>query len=341
MGRGSYEKKVHLAFIFALIMSLISLVGCSSSPTNSTDTKASSEKVMNIGIVQIVEHPSLDAARKGFIDALKANGYEEGKQVKLDYQNAQGQASNLTTISQKFANDKVDMIFAIATPSAQAAAQQTKDIPILITAVTDPVDAGVVKSMEKPDTNVTGTTDMNPVKDQLALIKQIKPNAKKVGIIYNTGESNTEVQIKIAKEAAPGLGLELELVGVTNSSEVKQAADALAAKVDAIYVPTDNIVVSALDSVLKVAEQAKIPVVVGEGDSVKKGGLITYGLDYYKLGYQTGEMAVKVLKGKAKPQDMAIETQKEFKLLINKKAAVNMGITIPDELLKKADEVFE
>jgi len=335
------KKTIHFALIFALIMTLISLVGCSSSPTNGTDSQSSSEKVKNIGIIQIVEHPSLDAARKGFIDALKAKGYEDGKQVKFDYQNAQGQPSTLTTISQKFVNDKVDMMFAIATPSAQAAAQQTKDIPILITAVTDPVDAGVVKSMDKPGTNVTGTTDMNPVKEQLELVKQVKPDAKKVGIIYNTGESNTEVQIKIAKKAAPGLGLELELVGVTNSSEVKQAADALAAKVDAIYVPTDNIVVSAIDSILKVAEQAKLPVVVGEGDSVKKGGLITYGLDYYQLGYQTGEMAVKILKGEAKPQDMAVETQKEMKLIINKKAAAAMGVQLPEELLKKADEVIE
>ena len=328
-------------FILALIISILTLVGCSSSTTNSADGNTASEKVKTIGIIQIVEHPSLDAARQGFMDALKANGYEDGKQVKFDYQNAQGQPSTLTTISQKFVNDKVDMMFAIATPSAQAAAQQSKDIPVLITAVTDPVDAGVVKSMDKPGTNVTGTTDMNPVKEQLELVKQVKPDAKKVGIIYNTGESNTEVQIKIAKEAAPGLGLELELVGVTNSSEVKQAADALAAKVDAIYVPTDNIVVSAIDSVLKVAEQAKLPVVVGEGDSVKKGGLITYGLDYYQLGYQTGEMAVKILKGEAKPQDMAVETQKEMKLIINKKAAAAMGVQLPEELLKKADEVIE
>ncbi|MFV9511311.1 ABC transporter substrate-binding protein [Tepidibacillus sp. LV47] len=336
------KKWIRGTLILVLIMSILSLVGCSTSTTTDTNnSKAANEKQKIIGILQIVEHPSLDAARQGFIDALKANGYEDGKQVKLDYQNAQGQVQNLTTISQKFVNDKVDMIFAIATPSAQAAAQQTKDIPILITAVTDPVTAGVVKSMDKPGTNVTGTTDMNPVKDQLALVKEVKPSAKKVGIIYNTGEANSEVQIKIAKEVAPELGLNLELVGITNSSEVKQAADALAAKVDAIYVPTDNTVVSALDSVLMVAEQTKIPVVVGEGDSVKKGGLITYGLDYYKLGYQTGEMAVKVLKGEAKPQDMPIETQKDMKLIVNKKAAKRMGVELSEELLKKADEVIE
>ncbi|TCS82442.1 ABC transporter substrate-binding protein [Tepidibacillus fermentans] len=335
------KKWIRGTLILALMISILSLVACSTSSTDTKDSKTSTEKQKTIGIVQIVEHPSLDASRQGFIDALKANGYEDGKQIKLDYQNAQGQVQNLTTISQKFVNDKVDLIFAIATPSAQAAAQQTKDIPILITAVTDPVTAGVVKSMDKPGTNVTGTTDMNPVKDQLALVKEVKPSAKKVGIIYNTGEANSEVQIKIAKEVAPELGLNLELIGITNSSEVKQAADALAAKVDAIYVPTDNTVVSALDSVLKVAEQTKIPVVVGEGDSVKKGGLITYGLDYYKLGYQTGEMAVKILKGEAKPQDMPIETQKDMKLIINKKAAKSMGVELSEELLKKADEVIE
>ncbi len=247
----------------------------------------------------------------------------------------------LTTIAQKFVSDNKDMIFAIATPSAQSAAQQTSTIPILITAVTDPVDAGIVNSMEKPGTNVTGTTDMNPIKEQLSLIKEIKPDAKVVGIIYNTGESNSEIQVQIAQSYAEELGLEFELVGITNSSEVKQAADSLASKVDAFYIPTDNTVVSSIDSVLMVAEEAKIPVISGESESVKNGCLMTYGLDYYKLGYQTGQMAVKVLKGEAVPADMAIETQKDMTLTINKSAAERMGVIIPQELLDRADEIIE
>ncbi|GBF11269.1 MAG: ABC transporter substrate-binding protein [Tepidibacillus sp.] len=335
------KKWLRGAFIFVLIGSLLSLIGCSSQSSTEVKETEETKEMVNIGIIQIVEHPSLDASRQGFIDALKALGYEEGKQVQFDYQNAQGNRDTLNTIAQKFVNDKKNMIFAIATPSAQAVAQQTNSIPILITAVTDPVSAGIVKSMEKPGTNVTGTTDMNPVKEQLQLVKKVKPEAKTVGIIYNTGEANSEVQVKMAQAAAEELGLTLELAGITNSSEVKQAADALAPKIDAFYIPTDNTVVSSMEAVLMVAEAGKLPVVVGEGDSVKRGGLITYGLDYYKLGYQTGEMAVKILKGEAKPENMAIETQKEMKLVINKKAAERMGVQLPEDLLQEADEVFE
>jgi len=338
------KKWLRGSMLLLLIITVLSFTGCSSatqeSPAPEAD-KGEATTLANIGIIQIVEHPSLDASRQGFIDALKEAGYEEGKNVQFDYQNGQGSRDTLTTIAQKFASDKKDLIFAIATPSAQAAAQQTSEIPILITAVTDPVVAGIVDSMEKPGTNVTGTTDMNPVKEQLALIKDLKPEAIKVGVIYNTGEPNSEVQVKMAQEAAKELGLDLELAGITNSSEVKQAADSIATKVDAIYIPTDNTVVSSLEAVIMVAESAKLPLVVGEGDSVKRGGIITYGLDYYKLGFQTGEMAVKVLKGEAKPADMAIETQKDMQLYVNKSAAEKMGVEIPQNLLDEADEIFE
>jgi len=307
--------------------------------SESSNTENSQDKVYEIGINQYVTHASLDAARQGFIDALKENGFEEGKNVKFDMLNAEGSPDTALTISQKFASEKKDLIFAIATPSAQASAQATTDIPILITAVTDPVSAGLVDSIEKPGGNVTGTTDMNPVKEQLALVSQLTTGTR-VGLLYNTGETNSEVQVNIAKEAAKDLGLTLELAGVTNSSEVKQAAESLVGKIDAFYIPTDNTVVSALDTVVAVAESNKLPVVVGEGDSVKNGGLITYGLDYYKLGYQTGEMAIKVLKGEAKPADMPIETQKDLKLYINETEAKKIGITIPQELLDKADEKY-
>ncbi|OEF99910.1 sugar ABC transporter substrate-binding protein [Vulcanibacillus modesticaldus] len=330
------NKLLKIGIMFFVLTTLLLFVGCSSDSANQPE-----QSLIKIGIIQIVEHPALDNARKGFIDALKDAGYEDNKQVEFDYQNAQGSRDTLTTIAQKFVNDKKDMIFAIATPSAQAAAQQTDSIPIVITAVTDPVAAGIVNSVEKPGTNITGTTDMNPVKDQLALIKKIKPEAKTIGIIYNTGEPNSEVQVNLAKTVASELGLELELVGITSSTEVKQAADSLAMKVDAIYVPTDNTVVASLEAVISVAENNKIPVIVGEGEVVKRGGIITYGLDYYKLGYQTGEMAIKILKNESKPEDMPIETQKDMKLYINLNAAKRMGVEIPEKLLEKADEIFE
>lgn len=310
-----------------------------SSASQGNETASSTQKTFKIGITQIVSHPALDSARQGFIDALKKNGYEEGKNVTFDMQNAEGSQDTAKSIADKFVSNKVDLILAIATPTAQAAAQTTKDIPILITAVTDPVDAGLVASMDKPGGNVTGTTDMNPVKEQIQLVTRLT-NGKRLGILYNSGESNSVVQVKMAKEAAQEFGLTVEEAGVTNSSEVKAAAESLAAKVDAFYVPTDNTVVSALESVIGVAEAKKIPLVVGEGDSVKRGGLITYGIDYYQLGYQTGEMAVKILKGEAKPADMPVESQKNLKLYVNETEAKKIGITIPQDLLDKADEKY-
>lgn len=297
---------------------------------------------VTIGINQLVTHDALDAARVGFLDALKANGYEEGKNLTVDVQNAQGSQDTALTISNKFVTDKKDMIFAIATPSAMASAQATKDhpnIPVIITAVTDPVDAGLVDSLASPGTNVTGTTDMNPVKEQLALVKELTTGTK-VGILYNSGESNSEVQVVIAKAAASELGLQLEIATVSNSSEVKAAAESLSSKVDAFYLPTDNTVISAIDTVIDVARANKLPIIAGEAESVKRGALITFGLDYYNLGYQTGEMAAKLLKEGLKPKDMPVESQKQPKLYINVTEANNIGITIPQQLIDKADEKY-
>jgi len=314
---------------------VFALSGCGGGEEAATE----SEQV-TIGITQIVEHPALDAARQGFIDALVEGGYKEGENVVYDVANAQNDKSNALTIAQKFTNDKVDMIFAISTPSAQAASQATADIPILITAVTDPVEAGLVDSMEAPGTNVTGTTDMNPIAEQLDLIKKFVPDAKKVGVIFNAGEVNSEVQVKIAREVAKDIGLEVVEVSVATTADVSQAAASLADRVDAIYVPTDNTVVAALEAVIKVAEENDIPVIAGEGDSVERGALATFGIDYYELGKQTGEMAIKVLSGED-PAGMPIETQKNMKLYLNKKAAEAMGVEIPEDLLSEADELFE
>ncbi|CCQ92245.1 ABC-type uncharacterized transport system,periplasmic component [[Clostridium] ultunense Esp] len=335
--------------LMAILLVGFTLSACGTSQTTGTDGTTAptsqqtptngAEKSFKIGVTQIVSHPALDGARQGFVDALKANGFEEGKNVTYDFQNAEGSQDTAKSIADKFVSNKVDLILAIATPTAQAAAQTTKDIPIVITAVTDPVSAGLVASMEKPGGNVTGTTDMNPVKEQLQLVTRLT-TGKRLGILYNSGESNSEVQVKMAQDAAKELGLTVELSAVTNSSEVKAAAESLSSKVDAFYVPTDNTVVSALEAVIGVAEAKKIPLVVGEGDSVKRGGLITYGIDYYQLGYQTGEMAVKILKGEAKPADMPVESQKNLKLYVNETEAKKVGIEIPQDLLDKADEKY-
>lgn len=324
--------KRRLSALAGVAAAALALSACSSGGT--TDPSPSAE-TYKIGITQIVAHPSLDAARDGFKQGLAAAGLT----VEYDEQNANGEPATATSIANNFNTAGLDLVLAIATPTAQASAQVITEIPILFTAVTDPVAADLVKSNEAPGGNVTGTTDMNPVADQIALIKQINPEAKSVGIIYSSGEVNSEVQVKLAREAAAKDGLEVVEKTVTNTGEVQQAANAL--DTDAIYVPTDNNVVAGLESVIQVAEQKQILLVVGEADSVKKGGVITYGIDYTKLGEQTAAMAVKILKDGADPATMPVEHQTELQLVINTKAAQAMGVTIPEELLAKADEVIQ
>lgn len=328
-------KKV-LAVGLSLAMAL-GLAGCGASqPTPSTQTgNTSGEKAIKVGIVQIMEHPALDAAREGFLETLKSNGYEEGKNLTVEYQSAQGDQSILSNITQKFATEKLDLVLAIATPSAQSMARSSADIPILITAVTDPVAAGLADSMEKPGKNITGTTDMNPLKEQFDLLKTVVPNAKKVGVIYNAGEDNSQVQVKMAESVAKDAGLELVKATVATTSDVLQAAQSLAGKVDAIYIPTDNTVVSAADSVIQVANENKIPLFSGESSVVDKGGLGTIGINYKKLGAQTGDMALKIIKGQ-KPADMPIESQKEFDTVFNKATLELLGIKLPADLQQKA-----
>lgn len=313
--------------------SALLLGACSASVSDSAASGAPSGGAgFSIGITQITTHPSLDAAREGFKKAFEDAGLE----VKFDEQNAQGDQATATSIASKFAGADLDLVLAIATPSAQAAAQAITGTPILFTAVTDPVSAQLVDSLDKPGSNVTGTTDMNPVADQISLVKQFAPGAKSVGIIYSSGEVNSEVQVELAKEAAGKEGLEVVETTVTNSSEVQQAAQDLASKVDAIYVPTDNTVVSAFASVVQSAEDAKIPLIAGEGDSVANGGLATYGIDYFELGRQTGEMAIKILTEKADPATMPVQSQSEYALTVNTTTLKAIGLEMPTALADKA-----
>lgn len=337
-----YLKKLLTTTLVVLITLTLILTGCGANSTdkNSDDSSANESKVFKIGISQYVEHPALDAAREGFIEGLKEEGFEEGKNVEFSLENAQADFPTTQTIAKKFSSENVDLILAIATPSAQSAANVTKDIPILITAVTDPVSAGLVKSLETPETNVTGTTDMNPVKQQFELLKEILPDAKNVGIVFNAAEANSKVQVDIAKEAAKELGLTIVEANVSNSSEVNQAIQTIADRIDAIYVPTDNTVASAIGAVVKICNDAKIPVIGSERAHIDNGGLATIGIDYFLLGKQTGKMAARVLKGE-KPAEIPVEDSKDLKLIVNKKAAAAIGIDVPEAVLSKADEVIE
>ncbi len=331
--------KKTLALLLAGVIAL-SATACTSSTsaTSSAGPAASgaAEKKLKIGIVQLVEHPALDAAYKGFVDGLAEAGYVDGKNIALDYQNAQNEQANCQTIATKLVDDKSDLILAIATPAAQAVANTTKDIPVLVTAVTDPADAKLVASNEKPSGNVTGTSDLTPVEEQMKLLKQLLPNAKKVAMLYCSNESNSKFQVDIAKKAAAGLGLETTDATVSNSNEIQQVVQSLVGKVDAIYAPTDNMIASGMATVSMVAQPAKLPVIVGESGMVDNGGLATYGINYYNLGLLTAKQAVKILKDGAKPADMPIEYSTNCDLTINKEAAEKIGVTVPQELLDKA-----
>ena len=296
-----------------------------------------------IGVTQIVEHPALDAARDGFIAALEEAGYKEGEDVVYDLQNAQGDFTNAISIAQKFKDDKVDLIVAIATPTAQAALQVNQEIPIVINAVTDPVAANLAKSWESSGNNLTGMSDAAPNKQQVELIPLFLPEAKNVGTIYNAGEANSVVQIEVARETCKELGLNLIEVTVSNSSEVLMAAQSLAGRVEAIYIVTDNTVVSALESVIKVCNQEKIALILADPSTVDKGALASYGIDYYSLGKKSGEIAIQIIKG-AKPSDIPIQTitdPKDLQFVVNLDTAKILGLSISEEILKDADKIIK
>lgn len=297
------------------------------------------DKKITVGISQIVEHPALDAARKGFIDALKDGGYVEGKNVTYDIQIAQGNMATANSIAKAFVGKNVDLIHTIATPTSQACVNATKTIPIVISSVTDPVGAGLVKSLEAPGGNVTGTTDRSPVDRQMDLILEIAPQVKRLGVIYNSGEDNSLASLKQIKEEAAKRGVEVVEAPVSNSSGVFPAAKSLVGRVDAVHIPTDNTVVSAFDSVVKVCIDNRIPLFAADTDSVPRGAVAAVAIDYYRLGRQSGEMALRILKGE-NPAIMPVEALKDLKLVVNKQSAEKMGVTLPEPVLKRADQVL-
>lgn len=324
------KKMKALAAGVMLTLAMGILGGCGS------DKKEAKDQKVNVGIVQLVEHSALDAANKGFVDGLAQKGFKEGQNIEFDRQNAQADQSNLQNIAHRFVNNKVDLVCAIATPAAQTMANVSSDIPIVATAVTDYQAAKLAKSNEKPGGNVTGTTDMNPVGEQLELLVKIVPEIKTVGLIYCSSEVNSQLQAEMLKKAAEAKGINVKEATVSTVNDIQQAARSLVGEVQAIYVPTDNVLASAMPTLAIITQEAKLPVVCGEGGMVRAGGLATLGIDYYKLGVQTGEMAADILSGKAKPAEMPIQSQKDFTVIINKKYADAIGITIPEDILKNA-----
>lgn len=311
---------------------LLLLAGCGKGAADPSSAEGKGgqkggDDTYKVGIAQYVIHSSLDEATKGFKQALA----DAGLKVEYDTQIANAEPGLTTTIAENFANSDVDLIFANATPSAQAAAGKTKDKPVVFTSVTDAVGAGLIDSMEKPGGNVTGTVDAHPdaIKNSLDFMKD-ELKAKNIGMVYNSGEQNSRAQVEIVKKMASGMGMKIVDASVATSADVKQATESLIGKADCIYIITDNTVVSALDSVLSVAAEQKLPVMVGELDSVRNGGLAAYGFEYFDIGYEAGEMAVKILKGEAKPSDIPAQYPQKLKLMVNKKVADSLGLQIGD-----------
>lgn len=292
-------------------------------------------KTYKIGVTVIVSHPALESDQKGFEKAIADAGLE----AEYDYQNAQGDMANAQTIAQKFKNDDLDLVHAIATPTSQAAVKVIKNHPIVYSSVTDPVDAGLVKTMGPSGTNVTGISDAWPIERQIELYHQMLPSAKKWGTIYNAGDANSVKSISWTRDAMKKFGLELIEVTISNSAEVYTGAQTLVGRVDAIYITSDNTVVSALESVVKVANNNKIPLFGGDTTTVDKGMIAAYGLNYFQVGYSAGKKAALVLKGQD-PGTIPSGLTENLSLWVNLKAAKDQNVTIPDKFVKMAEKVF-
>lgn len=327
------SRKYYLSILLTLSMVLLAACGSDGAEDEPKEDASSGESFV-IGSTQILEHPSLDAAYEGFKEAIE----DAELDVKFDHQNAQNDQNNVKTIADNFVADNVDLIFANSTPSAVGALNATNDIPILFTSVTDAVEAGLVESMEEPNSNISGVVDLHPdaIEETVKFIDTYFKDAK-IGLIYNAGEKNSVTQIEQIEKAIEGTSLSTAERTVANTSEVQQAANTLAGDVDVMYIITDNTVVAALDSVIDVANAQKIPLIVGEPDSLAKGGFATFGIDYKTIGYRTGEMAVEVLTNKTDIKDLAVEYPGEIQLFINKEAAEAQDVEWQDEWEQEAE----
>lgn len=329
-----------IASVLTAAVLAASLAACSSTATasgassasGSASTASQAGKSYKIGVIQYAPHPSLDNCYKGFQAGLEEAGLKSGANLTIDFQNAQGDTSNNDLIAKSMVSKKYDLIMGIATPSAMSAysAAKSTQIPVLFTAVSDPVAAGIVKSLDKPGTNCTGSSDVLPLEEQIKMIRAFLPDAKKIGILYTTSEPNSVSQLKQFKEIAPKYNFEVADVGVTNASEVAAGAQSLVSKgVDCINNFTDNNVVNNLSTVLKAANAKKIPVFGSEEEQVKNGCLATQGIDYVALGKETGKMAAKILKGEAKASETPVYVVKNFSPVYNKTVMETLGLTLP------------
>ncbi|MEG9487443.1 ABC transporter substrate-binding protein [Mannheimia indoligenes] len=302
-------------------------------------TAFSQDKIQNVAITAIVDHPALDSIRKGVIEELEREGFVDGKNIKIDYQSAQGSTATAAQIARKFVGDKADIIIPITTPSAQPVVAATRSIPIVFSGVTDPVAAKLVKSWEPSGTNVTGISDHKPIAPQVKLIQTLVPELKSVGYVYSAGEVNSSIVLEELKEEAKKQGFNVVPVAVQRSADIGTAARSLNGKVQAIYISEDNGVVSAYEALHKAALEAKIPVIASDRDTVERGALAAYAVNQYDIGVATGKSAARVLKGE-KAGLIPTQEVSQLELSINTKTAKDLGINLPQDLLKEAKETF-
>ncbi|HLV76339.1 MAG TPA: ABC transporter substrate-binding protein [Marinobacter sp.] len=296
------------------------------------------EQTRVVAITQIVEHPALDSAYQGVVDELAERGYRVGENLRVMHESAQGNSAIAAQIARKFVGEKPDVIVAIATPSAQTVAAAAKEIPVIFSAVTDPVAAKLVKSWEAPGANITGVSDMVPIERHLDLIQRLLPDATRIGTVFNPGEANAAALVELLEERLAARGLQLVKGAATKTSEVLGAARSLVGKADVIYLTTDNTVISAAEAVISVGERSKLPVLAADTATVERGAVAALGFNYYNHGRQTGAMVARVLEG-ATTADMPVETMDELDLYVNPEAGERMGITLPEDLIQEAVKV--
>ena len=324
-------KGVAIATIAAMSMGM--LAGCGGGKEEAKEYK--------VGVVQLVQHGALDQANAGMIAGLADNGFVEGENLVVKQENAQNDQSNLQSIAQSFIADEVDLILAIATPAAQVMAANTEEIPIVGTAITSFEGAGLVESDDAPGYNVTGTNDMNPVEEQVNLLLQLKPDAKVIGTIYTAAEVNSQIQVDLLDKVAAAKGLTVEKRTIQNVNDIQQAAQSLVGVADALWLPTDNNVASAMPNVVGVTDPAGIITITGEESMTVAGGTATYSFSYYDIGYNAGVMAAQILRGEADPATLPVQSPKaeDLTAIINTDAVELLGLEVPQDLMDSAKKV--
>lgn len=301
-----------------------------------TTTETAQKDLPVVGLLQLTSHPALDLITQGIIDSLSEEGFVDGETMVLDFQNAQGDQSNLNSMSTRFVSRNADIMIGIATPAAQALANASSDIPIVLGAITDPEASNLVASNEQPGGNITGVSDATPIKEQLNLLKDLLPDAKNIGILYSSSEDNSIVQGKQAEELAKELGFETTTMTVSSTNDVAQIGAALASQVDAVWVPTDNTIASAMNTLVEATDAEGIPIIPAVDTMVEQGGLATVGLNQYELGKLTGKMTAAILKGEIEPATSPIQYLEQGDIFINQEKAAELGITIPQNILEQA-----